>query len=104
MMGLAVLPARLKEEMAQLKEAVLAGKDLRGDENLAKHADWVEEFSPRYQKIQGDNIDSIIEKEIGLVFLPARTASFSWAISSFRRAGSTASPITSIRPMFSFLM
>ncbi len=68
-MGLAVLPARLKEEMAQLKEAVLAGKDLRGDENLAKHADWVEEFSPRYQKIQGDNIDSIIEKEIGLVFL-----------------------------------
>ena len=42
-MGLAVLPARLKSEMAQLKEAILAGKDLRADEVLEKHADWVEE-------------------------------------------------------------
>ena len=43
-MGLAVLPARLKGEMAHLKEAILAGKDLRADEELAKHADWVDEF------------------------------------------------------------
>ncbi len=68
-MGLAVLPARLKEEIAQLKEAMLAGKDLRGEEVLAKHADWVEEFSPKYAKIDASNIDSILEKEIGLVFM-----------------------------------
>ena len=68
-MGLAVLPARLKGEMADLKEAILAGKDLRSSEELAKHADWVEEFLPKYEKIDAANIDGIIEKEIGLVFM-----------------------------------
>ena len=68
-MGLAVLPARLKGEMADLKEAILAGKDLRSREELAKHADWVEEFLPKYEKIDASNIDGIIEKEIGLVFM-----------------------------------
>ena len=52
-----------------MKEAVLAGKDLRGDEELAKHADWVEEFLPRYEKVDASNIDGILEKEIGLVFM-----------------------------------
>lgn len=68
-MGLAVLPARLKNEMADLKKAILDGSDLRADEELAKHADWVEEFIPKYEKIDTDNIDGIIEKEIGLVFM-----------------------------------
>ena len=68
-MGLAVLPARLKDEMARLKEAMLTGKDLRADEELAKHADWVDEFSAGYEKIDASNIDAIIEKEIGLVFM-----------------------------------
>ena len=68
-MGLAVLPARLKEEMEQLKESILAGKDLRKDEMLEKHADWVEEFLPQYDGIDKSNIDKIIEKEIGLVFM-----------------------------------
>ena len=68
-MGLAVLPARLKDEMAQLKKAILAGEDLRGNETLEKHADWVEEFMPRYEKIDASNIDQIIQKEIGLVFM-----------------------------------
>lgn len=67
-MGLAVLPARLKDEMAQLKTAVLEKKDLRADEILAKHADWVEEFLPKYEKVDSDNITEILHKEIGLVF------------------------------------
>lgn len=67
-MGLAVLPARLKEEMAELKEAVLSGKDLRSEDTLAKHADWVEEFLPKYENIGKENIDDIINHEIGLVF------------------------------------
>ena len=68
-MGLAVLPARLKGEMAQLKEAILSGADIRADEVLEKHADWVEEFSGKYEKIDGSNIDKVIEDEIGLVFM-----------------------------------
>ncbi len=67
-MGLAVLPARLKEEMAELKEAVLSGKDLRREDTLAKHADWVEEFLPKYENVGEENIDDIINHEIGLVF------------------------------------
>ena len=68
-MGLAVLPARLKGELARLKEAMLAGKDLRKDEELAKHADWVDEFSARYAAIDSANIDEIVEREIGRVFM-----------------------------------
>lgn len=68
-MGLAVLPARLKGELARLKEAMLAGKDLRKDEELAKHADWVEEFSAGYEVIDDANVDGILEREVGRVFL-----------------------------------
>ncbi|MEI3229564.1 MAG: UDP-glucose--hexose-1-phosphate uridylyltransferase [Lachnospiraceae bacterium] len=67
-MGLAVLPARLKDEMAALQEAILNGKDLRSDKALEKHADWVEEFLPKYDTVTKDNIEEIIKKEIGLVF------------------------------------
>ena len=66
-MGLAVLPARLKQELADLKVAILAGKDLRASEELCKHADWVEEFLPSYA-VTADNIEGILEKEVGLVF------------------------------------
>ena len=68
-MGLAVLPARLKGEMAALKKAMLNGDDLRKDEVLEKHADWVDEFSKNYDHIDADNIDEIVEKEIGKVFM-----------------------------------
>lgn len=68
-MGLAVLPARLKGEMEQLSEAILAGKDIRSDEVLEKHADWVEEFLPKYEKVDAGNIHDILRKEIGLVFM-----------------------------------
>ncbi len=68
-MGLAVLPARLKEEMAQLKDAILEGKDLRADEILAKHADWVDEFMKKYDSVTKENIDEIVQNEIGEVFM-----------------------------------
>ncbi len=67
-MGLAVLPARLKGEMEQLEKAILSGADIRKDEALEKHADWVEEFLPKYTDISQDNITAVIQKEIGLVF------------------------------------
>ena len=68
-MGLAVLPARLKDEMEKLAEAILTGADLRKDEVLEKHADWVEGFLPGYQEVSRDNIMDILHKEIGDVFM-----------------------------------
>lgn len=67
-MGLAVLPSRLKTELADLGEAILSGKDIRKDPELLKHADWVEEFLPKYKDITKDNIDEILQEEVGLVF------------------------------------
>ena len=67
-MGLAVLPARLKTEMALLKDAMLNGKDIRADKTLSKHADWVDEINNKYENITKANIDSIIKTEIGIVF------------------------------------
>ena len=67
-MGLAILPARLKQEMADLEEAILNGSDLRAGESIAKHADWAEKWIPAYPDLNRDNIHSIIRKEIGLVF------------------------------------
>ena len=68
-MGLAVLPSRLKQEMALLKDAILTGSDLEKDEVLQKHAEWVAEFLPSYPEINGENIDEILRQEIGKVFV-----------------------------------
>ena len=67
-MGLAVLPARLKDEMAELEEAILSGKDLASTETLASHKEWTENFMKKYDDINKDNVTDIIRQEIGLVF------------------------------------
>lgn len=67
-MGLAVLPARLKGEMELLKEYILEKKDIRSNEQIAKHADWVDEFLPSYANINGENVEHILEQEVGKVF------------------------------------
>lgn len=67
-MGLAVLPARLKREMELLAEYLVEKKDIRSCEEIAKHADWAEEFSVNYEKITEKNVNSILQKEIGIVF------------------------------------
>lgn len=68
-MGLAVLPARLKQEMEQLAQAILKQDDIRSDETLEKHADWVEKFLPKYSDVREDNIMDILKTEIGNVFV-----------------------------------
>jgi UDPglucose--hexose-1-phosphate uridylyltransferase len=68
-MGLAVLPSRLKKEMAELKEAILKGENFRMNPSIEKHADWAEEILEKYDTISPDNIDEILQKEIGLVFM-----------------------------------
>lgn len=67
-MGLAVLPARLKDEMAELSDAILTGKDLTSTETLASHAEWANGFLPKYPDINAYNVMDIIRTEIGLVF------------------------------------
>lgn len=67
-MGLAVLPARLKTEMSGLQEAMLNGDDIRAIESIEKHADWADEIKAKYSDINADNIDKIIKDEIGIVF------------------------------------
>ncbi len=68
-MGLAVLPSRLKDEMALLKESILAGRDIVSSETLQKHADWVASFLPRYDSVTEENIGEILRQEIGRVFV-----------------------------------
>ena len=67
-MGLAILPARLKQEMEVLADAILTGKDIRSIEILEKHADWAEEFLPKYEDMNADNVMDILHTEIGKVF------------------------------------
>ena len=67
-MGLAVLPARLKEEMEQLAEALLEKKDIRAIEGLEKHADWAEEFLPACGPLTKENVMDVLHQEIGKVF------------------------------------
>ena len=66
-MGLAVLPARLKEELAAVADALVSGADLRDNELTEKHAAWAEEFRHRYVFTQ-ENALEIVQKETGLVF------------------------------------
>lgn len=66
-MGLAVLPSRLKTELAELQTAILAGADIRADELLSKHADWVDELRKRYS-FTAENTEDILCREVGAVF------------------------------------
>ena len=66
-MGLAVLPARLKAELAAVADKLVSGGDLREDPLTAAHADWAEGFAPNYT-FTADNAMDIVRKETGLVF------------------------------------
>ncbi len=67
-MGLAVLPPRLKDELEALADAIVNGKDLRASELTVGHADWAEEFIPEYSEINSENVTDIIHAEVGKVF------------------------------------
>ena len=67
-MGLAVLPSRLKEEMEILADYLVEGKNIRENEKIEKHADWVERFRGKYDGFTKENVMEILEKEVGIVF------------------------------------
>ena len=66
-MGLAVLPARLREELAAVAEKLVSGEDLRADPLTEKHADWAEGFAANYE-ITAENALEIVRAETGKVF------------------------------------
>lgn len=66
-MGLAVLPARLKNELAVLGEKMVKGEDLRADPLTAFHAEWAERIMQE-NKVTADNVTDILQREVGLVF------------------------------------
>ena len=66
-MGLAVLPARLKEELAAVADALVTGADLRANELTEKHADWAEGFRGNY-RFTNENALEIVQRETGYVF------------------------------------
>lgn len=68
-MGLAILPARLKEELRILADYLVEGKPVREQEQIAKHADWATDFSVKYSSFTRENIDEILQREVGLVFM-----------------------------------
>ena len=66
-----MLPARLRQEMQDLNRAVREGRDIRSDEELEKHADWVDELKEKYPDLSGrteEDVAEILRKEIGIVF------------------------------------
>jgi UDPglucose--hexose-1-phosphate uridylyltransferase len=71
-MGLAVLPARLKGELEELADAIVKGEDIRANETLEKHADWVDEFMAEYKAagktVDASNVEEVLQQEVGKVF------------------------------------
>jgi len=67
-MGLAVLPARLKAELKELEELIVSGSDISASETCAKHAPWVEELKTRYT-FTPENTEGILRQEVGVVFM-----------------------------------
>ena len=68
-MGLAILPSRLKQELDMLAKFILEKKDICQNEMIEKHAKWVEDFLPKYTNVNSDNIIDILKKETGEVFV-----------------------------------
>ncbi len=67
-MGLAVLPARLKKEMSMIEDAILTGKDLRSIEEISKHADWIDEWKDSYDLSSSSGINEALRTETGKTF------------------------------------
>ena len=66
-MGVAILPARLKTEIALLADYLAQGKNVRENPEIEKHADWAEELLKKYS-FTAENAEEILKKETGIVF------------------------------------
>lgn len=67
-MGLAVLPARLVEELAAVGNAIIEGRDMSGDSKTASHKEWAAQVVAKHPELTADNVDAILKAEVGEVF------------------------------------
>ena len=72
-MGLAVLPARLVEELDAVADAILSGKDMSENELTASHKEWAEEIKKNHPEINSDNVEGVLRDEVGKVFVEVLT-------------------------------
>ena len=87
-MGLAVLPSRLKGEMAELEEALVNHvPTAEYGEELQKHAAWAEEILARHPELNAENVHSIVQDEIGHVFAEVLTDAGVYKLDEAGRAG-----------------
>lgn len=68
-MGLAVLPSRLVEELAAVGDALVSGKDLEADDKTKAHAAWALEVKASHPELDSHNVDDILKEEVGKVFV-----------------------------------
>lgn len=86
-MGLAVLPSRLKQELADLGAALVAGTPVEEyAESIAKHAAWAQGIKERYT-ITAENVEAILQKEVGLVFAKVLEDAGVYKLDAAGRAG-----------------
>lgn len=67
-MGLAVLPSRLKKELLLIEECLVNGKDVSSIKEISIHSAWVEEIKAKHSNITLENVHDIVCDETGLVF------------------------------------
>ena len=73
-LGLAILPARLKSEMEQIRAELLRGTaDIAGIADIEKHAAWYRSVRAAHLSVTEGNVDGILRDEIGKVFLEVLT-------------------------------
>ena len=63
------MPSRLKEELEILADYLVEKKDIRSNEKIEKHAEWVEAFLPKYPEITPENVMEILKEEVGITFV-----------------------------------
>ncbi len=68
-MGLAVLPARLKDELQTIAAYIVEKKDICSNETIAKHADWIQDVLKKHPEINAENVEEILKMEVGEVFV-----------------------------------
>ena len=68
-MGLAVLPSRLVEELNAVADAIINGLDMSENKKTAAHKEWAEEVVKNHPEINRTNVDEILKQEVGKVFV-----------------------------------
>ena len=71
-MGLAVLPSRLKDEIASMCDAIIDGKSFTDVPELEKHKAWFDSFKDNYT-LTRDNVEDVLKSEIGKTFVRVLT-------------------------------